>query len=99
VRGEKLVEWAEVNNLVVGNTLFKQHTRRLWTWESPGNNIRNQIDYIRIKRRYKSALLSVKTRPAAKGFSDHIPVVGNIRVNLKNMKRPFENHEIKRGDP
>lgn len=88
VRGEKLVEWAEVNNLVVGNTLFKQHTRRLWTWESPGNNIRNQIDYIMINRRYKSALLSVKTRPAAKGFSDHIPVVGNIRVNLKNMKRP-----------
>ena len=86
-RGEKLVEWAEVNNMLVGNTLFQQHPRRLWTWESPGNRTRNQIDYILINKRYKSALISTNTRPAARGISNHVPVVSKLKIKLKNLKR------------
>jgi hypothetical protein len=36
-RGEQLVDWAEVNSMMVGNTLIQQHHRKLWTLESPGN--------------------------------------------------------------
>ena len=34
-RGEMLVEFAERHDLVICNTWFKQHERRLNTWESP----------------------------------------------------------------
>ena len=32
--------------LVIANTLFQQHKRRLYTWTSPYGQYRNQIDYI-----------------------------------------------------
>ena len=32
--------------LVIANTFFQQHKRRLYTWTSPDGQYRNQIDYI-----------------------------------------------------
>ena len=32
--------------MVIANTLFQQHKRRLYTWTSPDGQHRNQIDYI-----------------------------------------------------
>ena len=34
------------NKMVIANTLFQQHKRRLYTWTSPDGQYRNQIDYI-----------------------------------------------------
>ena len=33
--GEKPIEFCQENALVIGNTLFQQHKRRLYTWTSP----------------------------------------------------------------
>ena len=33
--GQKLTEFCQENTLVVANTLFQQHKRRLYTWTSP----------------------------------------------------------------
>ena len=34
------------NTLVIANTLFQQHKRRLYTWTSPDGQYWNQTDYI-----------------------------------------------------
>ena len=44
--GRRLIEFCQENALVIANTLFQQHKRRLYTWTSPGGEHRNQIDYI-----------------------------------------------------
>ena len=44
--GQKLIEFCQENALVIANTLFQQHKRRLYTWTSPDGQHRNQIDYI-----------------------------------------------------
>ena len=44
--GQRLIEFFQVNTLVIANTLFQQHKRRLYTWTSPDGQHRNQIDYI-----------------------------------------------------
>ncbi|GFN81960.1 craniofacial development protein 2-like [Plakobranchus ocellatus] len=41
--GEKLIEWCQTNNTIVGNTWFQQPPRRKWTWKSPGDETRNQM--------------------------------------------------------
>ena len=46
--GEKWVPWCDSKNMVIMNTWFKEHPRRLYTWKSPGDHSRNQIDYIAI---------------------------------------------------
>ena len=33
--GQKLIEFCQENALLIANTLFQQHRRRLYTWTSP----------------------------------------------------------------
>ena len=33
--GQKLIEFCQENALIIANTLFQQHKRRLYTWTSP----------------------------------------------------------------
>ena len=33
--GQRLIEFSQQNALVIANTLFQQHKRRLYTWTSP----------------------------------------------------------------
>ena len=33
--GQRLIEFCKENTLVIANTLFQQHKRRLYTWTSP----------------------------------------------------------------
>ena len=42
--GQRLIEFCQENALVIANTLFQQHKRRLYTWTSPDGQYRNQID-------------------------------------------------------
>ena len=43
---QRLIEFCQENALVVANTLFQQHKRRLYTWTSPDGQYWKQIDYI-----------------------------------------------------
>ena len=42
----RLTEFCQENSLVIANTLFQQHKRRLYTWTSPDGQHQNQTDYI-----------------------------------------------------
>ena len=48
---QRLIEFCQENALVVTNTLFQQHKRRLSTWTLPDGQYRNQIDYILCRQR------------------------------------------------
>ena len=57
--------------LVIANTLFQQHKKRLCTWTSPDGQHQNQIDYILCSQRWTSSIQSAKTRLGADCDSDH----------------------------
>ena len=63
--GQRLIEFCQENALVIANTLFQQHKRRLYTRTSPDGQHRNQADYILCSRRWISSIQSAKTRPGA----------------------------------
>ena len=44
--GQRLTAFCQENALVIANTLFQQHKRRLYTWTSPDGQYPNQIDFI-----------------------------------------------------
>ena len=64
-KGLDLIEFCQENALVIANTLFPQHKRRLYTWTSPGGQYQNQTDYILCSQRWRSSIQSAKTRPGA----------------------------------
>ena len=69
--GQRLIEFCQENALVVANTLFQQHKRRLYTRTSLDSGHQNQIDYILCSQRWKSSIQSKTTRPGADCGSDH----------------------------
>ena len=56
---QRLTEFCQENALVISNTLFQQHKRRLYTWTSPDGQHQNQIDYILCSQRWRSSIQSV----------------------------------------
>ena len=69
--GQRLIEFCQENALVIANTLFQQHKRRLYTWTSPEGQHRNQIDYILCSQRWRGSIQSAKTRLGADCGLDH----------------------------
>ena len=68
--GQRLIEFCQKNALVIANTLFQQHKRRLYTWTSPAGLYRNQNDYILCSQKWRSSIQSAKTRLGADCGSD-----------------------------
>ena len=58
--GQRLIELYQENALVIANTLFQQHKRRLYTWTKPDGQPQNQIDYILCSQRWRSSIQSTK---------------------------------------
>ena len=83
--GQRLTEFCQEITLVIANTLFQQHKRRLYTWTSPDGQHHNQIDYILCSQRWKNSIQSAKTRPGADCGSDHEPLIAKFRLKLKKV--------------
>lgn len=95
-RGQRLQQFCVENRLVISNTFFQQSARRTYTWKSPGDMCRNQIDYILIRNRFKNAVKQVKTYPGADIGSDHIPVTCKIQIKVKKPQKSAikEQHDL-----
>ena len=90
--GQNLIEFAQENALVIPNTLFQQHKRRLYTWTSRDGQYLNQTDYTLCSQRWRNSIHSAKTRPGADCGSDHELFIAKFRLKLKKVgktTRPF----------
>ena len=74
--GEMLIEFCQENTLVIANTLFQQHKRRLHMditrWPTP------KSDYILCNQRWRSSIRSAKTRLEADCGSDHELLIAKL---------------------
>ena len=86
------MELCQENALVIANTLFQKHKRRLYTWTSPDDQYQSQIDYILCSQRWRISIQSAKTRPGADCGTDHELLIAKFRLELKKVgktTRPF----------
>ena len=83
--GQRITEFCQENILVIANTLFQQHKRKLYTWTSVDGQYRNQTDYILCNQRWGSSIKSAKTRPGADCGSDHEFLIAKFRLKLKKV--------------
>ena len=63
--GQRLTEFCQENALVIANTLFQQHKRRLYTWTLTDGQYQNQIDYFLFSQTWRRSIQSAKTRQGA----------------------------------
>ena len=83
--GQRLIEFCQENALVIANTLFQQHKRRLYTWTSPDGQHQNQIDYILCSQRGRRSIQTAKTRPGDDCGSHHELLILKFRLKLKKV--------------
>ena len=83
--GQRLIEFCQENALVIANTLFQQHKRRLYTWTPPDVQHQNKIDYILCSQRWRRSIKSAKTRLGADCDSDHELLNVKLRLKLKKI--------------
>ena len=82
--GQRLIEFCQKNALVIANTLFQQHKRRLYAWTLPDGQHWNQIDYILCSQKWRSAIQPAKRLGADCG-SDHELLIAKFRLKLKKV--------------
>ena len=89
-RDLRLLEFVTFNNLVLTNTLGPHKPSRNTTWESPDRKNHNQIDYISVRKHFRSGVNIHRTRsfPGADIESDHDLVMMTFQVHLKKVRKP-----------
>ena len=94
-RGERLLDFAANNKLLVTNTFFQKPASRYWTWESPGGAYHNQIDFILADE--KSTIYNTEVITHVDIGSDHRMVRGKVKINkrLLRLKRIKRKHVFK----
>ena len=90
--GQWLTAFYQENALVIANTFFQQHKRRLYTWPSPDGQYWNQIDYVLCRQRWRNSIQSAETSLWTDCGSDHELLIAKFRLKLKKVgktTRPF----------
>lgn len=98
--GDRFLSFCGINNVCIGNTYFAHKTIHKKTWRSPDGVTANEIDYISINQRWRSALRDVRVFRGADVGSDHHLLVATIKLKLKAMKmktvtKPFDTAKLK----
>jgi len=59
--GYRLIQFATLNNMVIGSTMFQHKNIHKPTWTAPDRSFESQIDHMVIGARHMSDLLDVRS--------------------------------------
>ena len=85
--GERLIDFCNMNNLVIGGTLFPHQDIHKLTWRSPSGRDKNQIDHLMINDTWKRSLPDVRVKRGADVGGDHHLVTAFIKLKLRSAGR------------
>ena len=88
--GQRLIEFCQENALVIANTVFQQHKRRLYTWTSPDGQHRNQIDYVLCSQRWRSFIQSAKQDRELTVAQIMNSLLPNTDLNRRKKGKPLD---------
>ena len=89
-RGLRLLEFPTFNDLMLVNTFGHHKASRRWTWHSPNRQHHNQIDYIIVRKRFRTGVNSARTQtfPGADIGNDHDLLMMTFHLRLKRISQP-----------
>nr|VZI35910.1 unnamed protein product [Spirometra erinaceieuropaei] len=89
--GERLLNFADRNRLLVTNTCFQHRKKHLLTWYSNDGRTASQIDYILVSSRFRSWVHDSRSMHGAETGnahgSDHVLVRTRLKVHLSSAPK------------
>ena len=79
-RGDIWVDWCMTHDQVITNPWFQHHNMYAYTWKSPGDGARNQIDYITINNRSCNPIQHMK------GYHRAAQLLSSSQTTIRDMK-------------
>lgn len=92
-RGQTMIDFLNKERLYCMNTFYKKHPKRKWTWKSPDNRIKNEIDYVLTSNPQLCLDVSVINRFDT--GSDHRLVRARIHVNTRHQRKALVERKIR----
>ena len=83
--GERVLDFAFANDLVVGNTLFTKRESHRVTYSSGGN--KTQVDYVLYRRNFRGKVTNVKVIPGEEVVQQHFLLVCDFTVSIPHQKK------------
>ncbi|XP_052237775.1 craniofacial development protein 2-like [Dreissena polymorpha] len=84
--GELFTDFCELNDLVIGGTIFAHKDIHKVTWTSPDKSVKNQIDHLAILRRWRTTLSDVRAYRGAEICSDHELLKAKLQVRIARVR-------------
>ena len=90
--GCRMLSFAAINGLFVGNSFFEHNDNHTLTWKSNDGRTQKLLDYILFPRNFRSTLENVKVNCVASIGSDHSMVCCKLKLHLRAppKKRPVK---------
>jgi hypothetical protein len=85
--GNRLINLAASQNMVLGSTRFERKNIYKYTWESPDWETQNQIDHILLDSKHINNLVDVRTYRGVNIDSDHYLLGSKVRVRISNIRK------------
>ena len=81
--GERFADFCDLQDLVIGGSVFPHKRIHKATWRHPNGINENQIDHIAYSRKFRRCFTDVKVMRGATVGSDHNLLLGKIKLKLK----------------
>ena len=81
--GERFADFCDIQDLVIGGSVFPHRRIHKATWKHPNGTVENQIDHITYSRKFRRCFSDVRVMKGATVGSDHYLVVGSLKLKLK----------------
>lgn len=80
-----MVDFLNKEKLYCLNTFFEKHHKRKWTWKSPDNTVKNEIDYVLATD--KRICMDVSVLNRFDTGSDHRLVRAKLQIDTRVERR------------
>ena len=88
-RGDWLLQWCAINQLVIANTHFETDAEKIWTYRNA--DTRKQLDYFLFDKRLFKRVQHCAVQPDLDTGSDHRAVEASLSYSMK--KKPYRKKE------
>ena len=85
--GQRLINFCQLNDLVIGGSLFQYKDIHKAMWTTPNGIVKNQIDYFCIRRKFRHSLFDVRKYRTADINSDHQLCIAKMEIRLKSRTK------------
>lgn len=85
--GDRLIQFCQINDLVIQGTRFQHKEIHKGTWKHPGTGFVHQIDHILSNKRWMSCIEDVRVCRGADLDTDHRLLRAQVRIHFKRAPK------------